>query len=198
MEQKQSDITESLSAEFWNLRFDSRRSYFYHEKRVLFWKTALFVAHGMEAALSSTAAAFLFCDGSKSFTQWVVLISAIVSFIVVWFGAEKRIQTNMKKKAMFLELENDVPLNDTGTAEKLAELKNRKLQIESDDDVALPCVDALAYNMACTAFNMPERFVLNWHERWIGRIVPIPYSVKEKESSLTESSDDEPQLAATP
>lgn len=191
-------MDEKLSTEFFNLRFASRRSYFYHEKRVLFWKTTLFVAHGMEAALSSTAAAFLFCGDGRSLTQWIVLASAIISFIVVWFGAEKRIQINMKKKAMFIELENDIPLNDTGTVEELAELKKRKLQIESDDDVVLPCVDALAYNMACTAFDMPERFALNRIERSIGRIVPIPYSVKEKESSLAESSDGEPQLVATP
>lgn len=190
-------MDEKLSTEFFNLRFASRRSYFYHEKRVLFWKTTLFVAHGMEAALSSTAAAFLFCGDGRSLTQWIVLASAIISFIVVWFGAEKRIQINMKKKAMFIELENDIPLNDTGTVEELAELKKRKLQIEADDDVALPCVDALAYNMACTAFNMPERFVLNRYERWVGRIVPIPYSIKETESSSAESSDGDQQQATT-
>ena len=177
-------MAENLSTEFWDLRFAARRSYFYHEKRVLFWRTILFVAHGMEAALSSTAAAFLFCDGNRTFTQWAVLISAIISFIVVWFGAEKRIQANMEKKARFMELEDSVPLDDCGTAKDLADLKKRRRKIEADDDVVLQCVDALAYNMACTAFGLPVRFRLNWFESSVGRILPIPYSIKEIESKV--------------
>lgn len=177
-------MAENLSTEFWNLRFAARRSYFYHEKRVLFWRTILFFAHGMEAALSSTAAAFLFCGGNRTFTQWAVLISAIISFIVVWFGADKRIQANMEKKAKFMELEDSVPTDDSGTAKVLDNLKSRKRKIESDDDVALQCVDALAYNMALTSFGEKERFRLNWFESSVGRILPIPYSIKEIESKV--------------
>ena len=94
----ESNSRNELEDEFWNLRFGLKRSYFYHEKRVLFWRMALFIAHGAEMALTSTAAAFLFNETSKSFSQWAVLISAVLSFIVVWFGADKRIQTNMQKK----------------------------------------------------------------------------------------------------
>ena len=172
-------INDELEKEFWTFRFGVRRSYFYHEKRVLFWRTMLFIAHGMETALTSTAAAFLFCDNSKPFAQWAVLISAILSFIVVWFGADKRIQTNMEKKAKFLDIEDKIPANkDLYSEELLAKLKRERRIIERDDDVVLPCVDALARNDACRAFGISEDRKLNFIEFTIGRILPIPYIKK--------------------
>lgn len=173
------DSRSELENEFWNLRFGLKRSYFYHEKRVLFWRTALFIAHGTEMALTSTAAAFLFNENSKTFSQWAVLISAILSFIVVWFGADKRIQTNMQKKARFVDLEDRIPLKkDAYSEDVLADLKRARRKIERDDDVVLPCVDALARNDACRALGVPEDRRLNLFERTIGRIFPIPYSKK--------------------
>jgi len=164
---------------FWDLRFGLRRSYFYHEKRVLFWRTLLFIAHGMEAALMSTAAAFLFNDSSKTFSQWAVLVSAILSFIVIWFGAEKRIQVNMEKKARFLDLEDRIPIKESDYSEELLEkLVRARRKIERDDDVVLPCVDALARNDACRALGLTEDRRLNVLERIVGRILPIPYKKK--------------------
>ena len=168
-----------LADEFWTMRFGVTRSYFYHEKRVLFWRTLLFVAHGAEAALTSTAAAFLFCDSAKSFSQWAVLVSAILSFLVVWFCAEGRIKTNMEKKARFRDLENMLPLFDEkGTEEQLAEIARKRREIERDDDVVLPCVDVLARIDACRALGVEPDRRLNFIERTIGRILPIPYTNK--------------------
>lgn len=169
----------TLEKGFWELRFALRRSYFYHEKRVLFWRTALFLAHGLEAALTSTAAAFLFNEASKTFTQWAVLISAILSFVVVWFGADKRIKVNMEKKARFVELEDLIPIGeDDRTKDFLERIKRERRKVERDDDVTLPCVDALARNDACRAFGVAEDRKLNWIEKTVGRILPIPYKKK--------------------
>ena len=169
----------TIENEFWALRFGLKRSYFYHEKRVLFWQTLLFITHGMEAALTSTAAAFLFCDSSKTFSQWAVLVSAILSFIVVWFGADKRIRLNMEKKAKFLELEDRIPVKrESRTEEVLEGLKRERRKIERHDDVSLPCVDALARNDACRALGVPEDRKLSLVERTLGRILPIPYDKK--------------------
>lgn len=170
---------ETIANEFWKLRFSLRRSYFYHERRVLFWRVLLFLAHGLETALTSTAAAFLFCESSKSATQWLVLISAILSFIVVWFGAEKRIQTNMEKKARFLDLEGRIPARKERYSEELLdELCSERRKIERDDDVVLPCVSALARNDACRALGVPEDRKLSLMEHVLGRILPIPYNKK--------------------
>lgn len=172
--------TGKLKDAFWELRFGLRRSYFYHEKRVLFWRTLLLLAHGMEMALTSTAAAFLFCESNKTFTQWAVLISAILSFVVVWFSADKRIQINMEKKARFLDLEDRIPANDKDYNDELLEkLKRARLRIERDDDVVLPCVDALARNDACRALGLPEDRKLNFLERTLGRLIPMPYTLKK-------------------
>lgn len=177
-------IDETLVKGFWDLRFGLRLSYFYHEKRVLFWRTLLFVAHGMEAALTSTAAAFLFNDSSKTFSQWAVLVSAILSFIVIWFGAEKRIQVNMEKKARFLDLEDRIPIKESDYSEELLEkLTRARRKIERDDDVVLPCVDALARNDACRALGLTEDRRLNIFERIVGRILPIPYKKKVAQES---------------
>ena len=168
-----------LEKEFWSLRFGLKRSYFYHEKRVLFWRTVLFMAHGTEMVLTSTAAAFLFNENSKTFSQWAVLISAILPFIIVWFGADKRMQTNMQKKARFVDLEDRIPVTkDAYNEDMLADLKRARRKIESDDDVVLPCVDALAWNDACRALGVPEDRKLNFFERTVGRILPIPYDKK--------------------
>lgn len=171
-----SEMDKSLSDAFWSMRFGLRRSYFYHEKRVLFWRTTLFIAHGMEMALNSTAAAFIFNEGKNSLTKWFVLLSAIISFIVVWFNAEKRIQINMEKKAKFIDIEDLIPLNECEYTEKLLDdLKRKRRKIERDDDVVLPCVDALAYNDACRSFGKDPIHKLNILERTIGRMLPIPY-----------------------
>ena len=171
---------ETIDREFWNLRFGLRRSYFYHEKRVLFWRVVLFLAHGLETALTSTAAAFLFCESNKSVTQWLVLVSAILSFVVVWFGAERRIQINMEKKARFLDLEGKIPAKkDRYSEELLDELCTERRNIERDDDVVLPCVSALARNDACRALGVPEDRKISFIERTIGRILPIPYALKK-------------------
>lgn len=172
--------TESkLADEFWNFQFGVRRSYFYHEKRVLFWRTALFVSHGVETALTSTAAAFLFSGAGKAFSQWAVLISAALSFVVVWFCAEKHIQANMEKKARFADLEDKIPLKEEDYKEEtLNRLRRERRKIERDDDVILPCVDALARNDACRAFGLPEDRELSLYERTVGRILPIPYRKK--------------------
>lgn len=172
-------IDATLDKEFWSLRFGLRRSYFYHEKRVLFWRTLLFVAHGAEAALTSTAAAFLFNDACETFSQWAVLISAILSFIVVWFSADKRIQANMEKKARFMDLEDRIPIKKEDYNEDLLmELKRARRKVERDDDVTLPCVDALARNDACRALGIPEDRKLSFVECTLGRILPIPYDKK--------------------
>jgi len=175
----ESNSRNELEDEFWNLRFGLKRSYFYHEKRVLFWRMALFIAHGAEMALTSTAAAFLFNETSKSFSQWAVLISAVLSFIVVWFGADKRIQTNMQKKARFVDIEDKIPIKkDAYSEDLLADLKRARRKIERDDDVVLPCVDALARNDACRALGLPEDRKVNFFERTVGWILPIPYNKK--------------------
>lgn len=172
-------MDEKLKKEFWNTRFDLRRSYFYHEKRVLFWRTTLFLAQGMETALNSTAAAFIFNENGATLTKWFVLASAIISFIVVWFNADKRIQSNMEKKARFLGLEELIPCNeDEYTQKRLDEIRQGRLKIELDDDVVLPCVDALARNDACRAFGLAEDRYLNLLECTLGRFLPIPYKKK--------------------
>ena len=166
------------------MRFGLKRSYFYHEKRVLFWRTTLFLAQGMEMALNSTAAAFIFNENSNSLTKWFILLSAIISFVVVWFNAEKRIQTNMEKKAKFVELEDLIPTSQSEYTEKLLEeIKRRRPKIERDDDIVLPCVDALAYNDACRAVGKNEDRILNFAEKTIGRILPIPYTKKAATSA---------------
>lgn len=170
---------DELKDAYWEMRFGLRRSYFYHEKRVLFWRTMLFVANGMEAALTSTAAAFLFCDSEKSVAQWATLLSAILSFVVVWFSADRRIQSNMEKKARFSDLEDSIPIDEeTFSVEGLEKIKRLRRNIERDDDVVLPCVDALARNDACRAFGIPEDRRLNFIERTVGRLLPIPYKNK--------------------
>ena len=170
---------DKIENDWWYMRFGLRRSYFYHEKRVLFWRTLLFLAHGIEAALTSTAAAFLFSEGSRTATQWAVLVAAILSFVVVWFGAERRIQSNMAKKAGFATLEGKIPLGrEKWTAELLEEIRRERVEIERDDDVVLPCVDALARNDACRSLGIPEDKRLSFVERTVGRVLPIPYSPK--------------------
>ena len=177
MDEKTADGT--IENEWWKMRFGLRRSYFYHEKRVLFWRTLLFFTHGIEAALTSTAVAFLFCEGSRTVTQWAVLVSAILSFVAVWFGAEKRIQANMAKKAGFAALEDRIPpQREKWTAELLEEIRRARIALERDDDVVLECVDALARNAACRSFGIPEDKRLNFFERTVGRILPIPYADK--------------------
>lgn len=109
-----------------------------------------------------------------------MLVSAILSFVVVWFGAEKRIQVNMEKKSRFVDLEDRIPTIGVYTNEMLAKLLRERRKIERDDDVVLPCVDALARNDACRALGAPEDRMLNIVERTIGRILPIPYGKKTK------------------
>ena len=170
---------EELKDAFWKMQFGLRRSYFYHERRVLFWRTVLFVAQGMEAALGSTAAAFLFNENGSSLTKWLVLASAIISFVVVWFDASKRIQVNMTKKARFADLEDRIPFNEDKYSEALLEeIRQVRRKIEKDDDVVLPCVDVLARNDACRALGVPEDRKLSFVERTIGRLLPIPYDKK--------------------
>lgn len=172
-------MNEKLADEFWNMRFGLKRSFFYHEKRVLFWRTALFIAQGLEMALNSTAAAFLFNSNGATVTRWIVLLSAIVSGIVVWFNADKRIQMNMEKKARFRDLIGRIPRSeDRYTEDLLDEIEAARIDIERDDDVVLPCVDALARNDACRSFGVPEDRRLNILESTIGRILPIPYHMK--------------------
>lgn len=174
---------DKLKDAYWEMRFGLRRSYFYHEKRVLFWRTLLFFTHGMEAALTSTAAAFIFCDGSRTVTQWTVLLSAILSFVVVWFNADRRIAANMAKKAAFAALEDKIPLDESAwSPDGLENLRRARRDVEQDDDVCLPCVDALARNDACRAFGLPEDRKLSLYESLVGRLLPIPYREKQRGS----------------
>ena len=173
------NFSEKLEDEFWKQRFALKRSYFYHERRVVFWSTMLFLSNGMEMLLNSTAAAFLFNKNQNSFAQWAVLVSAVISFAVMWFNADKRIQSNNEKRARFLELENMIPDQpEEHSFELLEKLKQERFKIEQHDDAALPCVDALARNDACRALGIPEDRKLNILERTVGRILPIPYDKK--------------------
>lgn len=173
------NFSEKLEDEFWKQRFALKRSYFYHERRVVFWSTMLFLSNGMEMLLNSTAAAFLFNKNQNSFAQWAVLVSAVISFAVMWFNADKRIQSNNEKRARFLELENMIPDQpEEHSFELLEKLKQERFKIEQHDDAALPCVDALARNDACRALGIPEDRKLNILERTVGRILPIPYNKK--------------------
>lgn len=176
-------MDEKILDDFWAMRFGLRRSFFYHEKRIVFWRTSLFFAQGLEMALNSTAAAFLFNSNGTTTTRWIVLASAIISGIVVWFNAEKRIQANMEKKALFHDLIGRIPRRqEKYTEELLDEIEKARLDIERDDDVVLPCVDALARNDACRSLGIPEDSKLNFIERTIGRVLPIPYIKKSQVS----------------
>ena len=171
--------SEQLENKFWRLQFAFKRSYFYHERRVVFWSTMLFISQGMEMLLNSTAAAFLFNKNQNSFAQWAVLASAVISFAVMWFNADKRIRSNNEKRARFLELGSMIPdQREKFTPELLEQLKQERIKIERHDDATLPCVDALARNDACRALGIKEDRKLNILERTIGRILPIPYDKK--------------------
>ncbi len=172
-------LKEDMEKKLWDLRFGVKKSYFYHEKRVLFWTTLLFISQGTEAVLTSTAAAFLFHDAGEVFSRWAVLISAILSFVAIWFGANKRVRTNMEKKAIYLDIENELPRNAGELSEEVfRRLKTKRLKVELTDDVVLPCVEALARNDACRALGLPEDRRLGIVEKTIGRILPIPYTKK--------------------
>jgi len=85
----------------------------------------------------------------------------------------------MEKKACFTDLEDMIPSDACDyTTALLAKIKRERRKVERDDDVALPCVDALARNDACRAFGVPEDRRLNLIEMSVGRILPIPYRKK--------------------
>ena len=172
-------MDEKLYNEFWGMRFGLRQMFFYHEKRVILWRGLLFVTQGLEMALNSTAAAFLFNEGTNSATRWIVLVSAILSGVAVWFGAEKRIQRNMDMKAKYHDLIGKVPRRpEKYTEELLDEIEAERNALERENDPVMPCVYAAARNDACRALGIPEDRGIGPIDFLVGSILPIPYRHK--------------------
>lgn len=161
------------------MRFGLRCMFYYHEKRVVFWRGMLFAAQGLEMALNSTAAAFLFNSGTNSATRWIVLISAIISGVAVWFNAEKRVQVNMEKKARYHDLIGMVPRRpEKYTEEILDEIEKERNELERDNEPVLNCVYARARNQACRSIGVPEDRGIGPIDYLVGSVLPIPYTFK--------------------
>lgn len=168
-----------LHARFESMRLGLMRSYYYYEMRLTFWSAFMFIAAAINAVLSLSAICALY-DNTAVWVRWLVAISAFMTFVLTWFGANKRANCLTAQKLATKQVQNMLPASEaeevSGGEALYKKVKTAREDFELRDDIILECADAICHNKACVTLGIPQRYVLAWWQRYLGRLLPIPYT----------------------
>lgn len=167
-----------LTKEFEDLKFAFTRSQIYYEKRATFWSAVSVTSQVAELLLSSSAFVAA-VSGFPSVIAAVTLVSSLIGVLALAFKSTSRMRRCFAQRNAFSDLMKMLPVDPAdGTKELLREIRDKRLDVEKNDDPILECLDAICHNKACISIGLEPEARLSWFESWFGRFLPIPYSPK--------------------
>lgn len=165
-----------IAAELYRQQFSVGLSKRYHAHRIAFHRAVSIAAQSIEFFVSSSVLLSLLDDWPTLRTAALAL-AALVAGLSIAHGAAKRIEAHATKKAQFAELARRFPVDpEAGTEEELRAIRDRREEIEADDNLGFPCLDLICHNEECFSRGLESDMKpMTWAQRNLGAFVPLPY-----------------------